>query len=49
MASIWDRIKKNRYSEEVKDRTEGNIKKLKHKDKRRFSKIRNAIKKNSKK
>jgi hypothetical protein len=47
--SIHNKIVKNRYVDEVKDRTEGKIKKLKHKDKRRFSKIRNAIKRNSKK
>ena len=47
--SILNNIVKNRYSEEIKDRTEGKIKKLKTKDKRRFSKIRNAIKRNSKK
>lgn len=47
--SILQNIDKNRYVDEVKDRTEGKIKKLKQKDKRRFSKIRNAIKRNSKK
>ena len=47
--SILQNIVKDKYADEVKDRTQGKIKKLKHKYKRRFSKIRNAIKRNSKK
>ena len=48
--SIFDRIKKNRYADEIKERSQPKkIEELKHKDKRRFSKIRNAIKRNSKK
>ena len=47
--SAIDNISKNKYIDQVKDRTEGKVKNLKQKDKRRFSKIRNAIKRNSNK
>jgi hypothetical protein len=48
--SIFDRINKNKDLDKVKERSQPkSIEKLKHKDKRRFSKIRNAIKRNSKK